>query len=54
MNNGSSPPGLETEKPLVGAKWNWWFRANEKPFPPYFKEPLKAAERRPDSVRLKS
>jgi Rad3-related DNA helicase len=39
---------------ILDSKWNWWFRANERLFPNYFKDALRAAERHPDSVRLKS
>lgn len=38
---------------ILDSRWNWWFRANEKLFPPYFKDALIAAERLPASVRLK-
>jgi Rad3-related DNA helicase len=38
---------------ILDSKWNWWFRANQNLFPPYFHDALAAAKRHPASVGLK-
>jgi ATP-dependent DNA helicase DinG len=30
---------------ILDTRWSWWFQANEKLFPPYFKDALRAARR---------